>query len=113
MAELVGALLQAKHPYDRGVGDGAQRQDNLQVGHRRHFELQEGTAGTDLRTRRLVLRRHAPYGIGDPAALRARIAVDPQESRSEEQTSELQSLMRISYAVHCLKKTNTQKHINQ
>src|SRR3546814_2419694 len=27
--------------------------------------------------------------------------------RSEEQTSELQSLMRISYAVFCLKKTNT------
>src|SRR3546814_2753753 len=30
-------------------------------------------------------------------------------SRSEEHTSELQSLMRISYAVFCLKKTN-QKH---
>src|SRR3546814_4803161 len=32
--------------------------------------------------------------------------------RSEEHTSELQSLMRISYAVFCLKKknTNTQKH---
>src|SRR3546814_17621193 len=28
MAELVGALLQAKHPYDRGVGDGAQRKAN-------------------------------------------------------------------------------------
>src|SRR3546814_2509819 len=28
-------------------------------------------------------------------------------SRSEEHTSELQSLMRISYAVFCLKKTNT------
>src|SRR3546814_5767315 len=30
--------------------------------------------------------------------------------RSEEHTSELQSLMRISYAVFCLKKTNKQKH---
>src|SRR3546814_3752492 len=30
-------------------------------------------------------------------------------SRSEEHTSELQSLMRISYAVFCLKKKNTQK----
>src|SRR3546814_2219458 len=29
-------------------------------------------------------------------------------SRSEEHTSELQSLMRISYAVFCLKKTKTQ-----
>src|SRR3546814_6912141 len=30
------------------------------------------------------------------------------ESRSEEHTSELQSLMRISYAVFCLKKKKTQ-----
>src|SRR3546814_8012823 len=32
-----------------------------------------------------------------------------QPSRSEEHTSELQSLMRISYAVFCLKKKNKQK----
>src|SRR3546814_4485281 len=32
--------------------------------------------------------------------------------RSEEHTSELQSLMRISYAVFCLKKTTTQNHHN-
>src|SRR3546814_6473000 len=31
------------------------------------------------------------------------------DKRSEEHTSELQSLMRISYAVFCLKKKNTQK----
>src|SRR3546814_2354738 len=30
----------------------------------------------------------------------------PHPARSEEHTSELQSLMRISYAVFCLKKTN-------
>src|SRR3546814_7611385 len=38
----------------------------------------------------------------DRLALHARI-------RSEEHTSELQSLMRISYAVFCLKKKKTQK----
>src|SRR3546814_6234546 len=32
--------------------------------------------------------------------------------RSEEHTSELQSLMRISYAVFCLKKKKTQKQNN-
>src|SRR3546814_7039507 len=32
--------------------------------------------------------------------------------RSEEHTSELQSLMRISYAVFCLKKKNQTKHKN-
>src|SRR3546814_8352240 len=31
--------------------------------------------------------------------------------RSEEHTSELQSLMRISYAVFCLKKNNQHRHI--
>src|SRR3546814_4792597 len=45
-------------------------------------------------------RRHFPAG-------RARVFDDHPE-RSEEHTSELQSLMRISYAVFCLKKkTNT------
>src|SRR3546814_5447170 len=34
----------------------------------------------------------------------------PSTARSEEHTSELQSLMRISYAVFCLKKKNTKKH---
>src|SRR3546814_2906769 len=32
-----------------------------------------------------------------------------EDLRSEEHTSELQSLMRISYAVFCLKKTNKKK----
>src|SRR3546814_3431840 len=38
----------------------------------------------------------------------ARAWVDRGNKRSEEHTSELQSLMRISYAVFCLKKKNTQ-----
>src|SRR3546814_1965658 len=32
-----------------------------------------------------------------------------RQNRSEEHTSELKSLMRISYAVFCLKKKNTQR----
>src|SRR3546814_4662601 len=42
----------------------------------------------------------------DHIALRARVAelLPPATIRSEEHTSELQSLMRISYAVFCLKK---------
>src|SRR3546814_6778733 len=35
--------------------------------------------------------------------------MSPVVDRSEEHTSELQSLMRISYAVFCLKKHNTNK----
>src|SRR3546814_4696221 len=43
-----------------------------------------------------------------PAAVEARFRDRVREScsRSEEHTSELQSLMRISYAVFCLKKKN-------
>src|SRR3546814_3789356 len=41
-----------------------------------------------------LVRAHAPR------------AVQAGQIRSEEHTSELQSLMRISYAVFCLKKTN-------
>src|SRR3546814_1909245 len=58
-----------------------------------------------------------PGGAGDRgqrvrrdllAALRARRVLRPGV-RSEEHTSELQSLMRISYAVFCLKKKTTMK----
>src|SRR3546814_4759353 len=45
---------------------------------------------------------------GDPAS--RRVALD-MTARSEEHTSELQSLMRISYAVFCLKKKKTQTQI--
>src|SRR3546814_6153318 len=42
-----------------------------------------------------------------PAAASASFAAAEESARSEEHTSELQSLMRISYAVFCLKKTKT------
>src|SRR3546814_9307649 len=40
----------------------------------------------------------------NPAAVHAAVRFLPRQNRSEEHTSELQSLMRISYAVFCLKK---------
>src|SRR3546814_9301162 len=39
--------------------------------------------------------------------------IDENLERSEEHTSELQSLMRISYAVFCLKKKNTHKNTSK
>src|SRR3546814_4545568 len=61
-------------------------------------------------------RREHPRRRDDQAAAlyrrNSRLRVRTAE-RSEEHTSELQSLMRISYAVFCLKKktlTNTTKH---
>src|SRR3546814_348545 len=52
------------------------------------------------------LARIATLGGTTPAALIDARAVD-RLTRSEEHTSELQSLMRISYAVFCLKKKKT------
>src|SRR3546814_4552100 len=50
--------------------------------------------------------RAAP-GVGGAAGGRGRVHRRPAgQARSEEHTSELQSLMRISYAVFCLKKKN-------
>src|SRR3546814_8478620 len=69
----------------------------------------------------ISLQRSVSIGFGQPEHALADIAQDQfradrrdpgderfaQEARSEEHTSELQSLMRISYAVFCLKKKNT------
>src|SRR3546814_5223667 len=56
------------------------------------------------------LRRGGDGGLGaGRQSVQAPRRPDPQSGRgrSEEHTSELQSLMRISYAVFCLKKQNT------
>src|SRR3546814_2134871 len=47
--------------------------------------------------------------LGEMAYLRKNNRLPAYHSRSEEHTSELQSLMRISYAVFCLKKKNNKK----
>src|SRR3546814_3162055 len=44
-----------------------------------------------------------------PRTSREELAVVEERERSEEHTSELQSLMRISYAVFCLKKKKKQR----
>src|SRR3546814_5440422 len=76
-----------------------------------------GTATTESYTYGHTLSLHdaLPISHARPAALSARIAHTQRRSetgcaadrRSEEHTSELQSLMRISYAVFCLKKNDT------
>src|SRR3546814_7548097 len=61
---------------------------------------------------RLDARRQQPRRLGDrDDSLLVRGPVYPPAAhRSEEHTSELQSLMRISYAVFCLKKKKKQSH---
>src|SRR3546814_5405569 len=57
--------------------------------------------------RRAVIRR--VRGVGTSWNWRGVCPVKRLNSRSEEHTSELQSLMRISYAVFCLKKKTKNK----
>src|SRR3546814_6555781 len=71
-------------------------------------------AGAGLAALVLGQLQHAPHAVHQLAVVAALddgvdalLALD-EPLRSEEHTSELQSLMRISYAVFCLKKNNTQ-----
>src|SRR3546814_1664704 len=68
--------------------------------------------------KRAVMEKLAPLGpvyqagtlSGNPLAMSAGLAILRKlADRSEEHTSELQSLMRISYAVFCLKKKKNRK----
>src|SRR3546814_9210559 len=66
-------------------------------------------------TQPFLIRHHALFGrrgqpelesLDELANVRVAVQRAGLASRSEEHTSELQSLMRISYAVFCLKKKN-------
>src|SRR3546814_4371785 len=87
VVQLVEALAQRRHlRRDRFRRVGGERALH-EAGEFRHAVLADAPAHQ--------LRRADPE------------AVHVSRDRSEEHTSELQSLMRISYAVFCLKKKNT------
>src|SRR3546814_6220812 len=65
-----------------------------------------GDGGVEGRRRRRPWRGAGGKRRGGGAALRAGWRFRLADRRSEEHTSELQSLMRISYAVFCLKNKN-------
>src|SRR3546814_2289391 len=56
-----------------------------------------------------IIIRKTGMGTDDRRKSLRAAAAKVRNSRSEEHTSELQSLMRISYAVFCLKKKNTKQ----
>src|SRR3546814_6267859 len=60
----------------------------------------------------LDARSHVQALVVGEAPVEVDLAVAVAVDRSEEHTSELQSLMRISYAVFCLKKKNTSTNKN-
>src|SRR3546814_5323703 len=96
----IEAQERAKHLSERGRAAAAQAR--AAVDGRKRPALADQPR-LDLRHDRLGLLR--PAMDDQPArALRQEAAEKEDDERSEEHTSELQSLMRISYAVFCLKK---------
>src|SRR3546814_5975150 len=98
------AIANHRRPAVEGIAtclrQGAIRRQSL------HLGLQPWPQGSQLREGQL---------LANPASLIGRRSLDipfdreqfaDHHDRSEEHTSELQSLMRISYAVFCLKKKN-------
>src|SRR3546814_2581259 len=88
-----GAEADLRHRLQRHRGPARGR--NRQILDRR--EAAARVFGQEHADRNLAVRQREFGGV----------LVDVAQRRSEEHTSELQSLMRISYAVFCLKKTNT------
>src|SRR3546814_10718261 len=79
----------------------------------RHLPLQSGFR---LRARSALGERYPAWAAARDAAVATGHEQRQKHShtdgaRSEEHTSELQSLMRISYAVFCLKKKNTKNRV--
>src|SRR3546814_3337680 len=79
------------------------------LGVARHIRERLLQRAEERQLRVLAERRKRPGRVEPHRQAAASAEVRGQRARSEEHTSELQSLMRISYAVFCLKK-KTHKH---
>src|SRR3546814_2559113 len=110
-------MIDSHHPRARRGADGRdvpQRACAVPPDHR-HRPLM--VAGDDATARRVDGKRVEPLADRDTRADGAGRRVEQKDrglvadagARSEEHTSELQSLMRISYAVFCLKKKKKTK----
>src|SRR3546814_3815491 len=88
---------------DRHGSDGVARPERVGS----HTLLAEFLRPAERAHRHGVFRHGPRQPFGEPARVEVDRRSDGQDvRRSEEHTSELQSLMRISYAVFCLKKKN-------
>src|SRR3546814_1983554 len=72
----------------------------------------DGGGGIEMMAEDEVPKAHLARHVADQRGQYLQIASVPGQLRSEEHTSELQSLMRISYAVFCLKKKNNTQQTN-
>src|SRR3546814_4689891 len=89
-----------RHRGEAELGDEGDR-------HRQRQKEFDRVDGAHRRPRGRALNQQVGGDDRPPAAAARRIEEAADEARSEEHTSELQSLMRNSYAVFCLKKKHT------
>src|SRR3546814_5743466 len=110
---IQGGLGGADHIGRIAAAGVAQHRDLVDVdtedGHRR--SLARAYSSGDSKRAAASGRRTDHNGCGRSARTRGALARSVSNSRSEEHTSELQSLMRISYAVFCLKKKKTENRV--
>src|SRR3546814_7584123 len=115
MNQPVGKLAREAVHRRPDLGRGVER---VGAGALQYLQRDRGFA-VEQRTQRIIIGAHFdPGDLTEPGELAVGTSLDDNRSkfflgRSEEHTSELQSLMRISYAVFCLKKKKIRKnHIN-
>src|SRR3546814_8669309 len=103
-----------EHRTDQLVGVRAEDRGERRVGiDDRTLAIQQRLADGREPHRVAEAQLAALVGLGQERGLALGQRLGPrQRQRSEEHTSELQSLMRISYAVFCLKKKNKTKERN-
>src|SRR3546814_7741090 len=97
---MAAALAPARCRAKLASASGRARADETQP--RRDLDRLRAPGGAELRCGVAQVETHRRYRQRQDGA---DLAVGLARRRSEEHTSELQSLMRISYAVFCLKKT--------
>src|SRR3546814_3535233 len=98
-------LIQGDEPLEEGAEDGGDEEEAEAEEAPDQQESEEGGAGeSQVDARAEMDGEQADDGDTDPDAQEMEADGEPAMGRSEEHTSELQSLMRISYAVFCLKK---------
>src|SRR3546814_5409385 len=92
------------HPQDTGVGWPGGGAGRCRFGNRSFAISQTDSQAVALSFARSAKRLRSFWSLGGICAMQYGLRWPSPSQRSEEHTSELQSLMRISYAVFCWKK---------